>query len=117
MFGRPISKPGDAAMQYQGARPRPVNQLAFHRQEGKLLERVQQPERRVELQAVDHGRRVPDIDVLRTQVAVTLDDAPSPQALQQRFAVANQERVERVEHSSEQVGRKTVGAVVDDFVV
>ena len=54
---------------------------ALQVQEAQLLGAIEHPEIAIELQAVDDGRRIVEIDVLRPQVAVRLHDAAAVGAL------------------------------------
>lgn len=56
------------------ADPRSPKAAALQAQEGKLGEGIEQAERAVELETVDHQGRGGEADVLRPQVAVGIDD-------------------------------------------
>ncbi len=65
---------------------------ALQRQELELLHAIEHPQVAIELQAVDHHRRIVEHDVLGSQVAVRFDDAARGSAGGEPVRVGRQER-------------------------
>ena len=71
--------------------------VAFERQVGELVERVDLAQLRIELQAVDHHRWVQQAHMFGPQVAVAFDQALAHRALLQQVSAARQALAQPVE--------------------
>jgi len=58
------------------ADPRVAEPFAFETEERHFIEWVRRAQRSVELQAIDDARRVAETDMLRSQVAMSVDNTP-----------------------------------------
>lgn len=72
--------PADALPGPRGPKP-----LTFKMQEGYFVERVERAQARIELEAVDDRHRIGQPDVLRSKIAMGIDDAPGPDAGRERL--------------------------------
>ena len=59
------------------AKPATAKPLAFQMQERDLIQWIDRPQMRIELEAIDDRERGTEPDVLRPQVAVTIDNKSS----------------------------------------
>ena len=74
-----VQRMHDAAAQIL-ASPRRAEPLAFNAKKRNFVERIDHSQARVEFQAVDDAYRIPQTNVLRTQVSVAIDDMPRSHA-------------------------------------
>jgi len=80
----------DAAAQIF-AGPGGAQPFAFETQEGDLIEGINHPQAAVELQTIDDAHRIAEANMLRTQVAMPINDPAAPHALRQQRSALSQE--------------------------
>jgi hypothetical protein len=68
--------------------------VGFQCEIGDFVDRVELPQIGAKLQAIDNPRRTVQIDMLRPQITMTLDQAPALDALTEQFGPAAQKPVE-----------------------
>jgi len=79
----------DAAAQIL-ASPRRAEPLAFNAKKRNFVERIDHSQACVEFQAVDDTHRIPQTNVLRTQVSVAIDDMPRSNAFGEKAGALHQ---------------------------
>jgi hypothetical protein len=73
------------------AGPGDSQSFALETEEREFIQRVAGAEPIVEFEAIDDADRISEPDVLRTQIAVSVDDVPAQHAFDQKIATLRQE--------------------------
>src|SRR6185369_1682886 len=89
------------------AGPGGAQTLAFEAQEGDLVHRIDRPQPRVELQAVDDLHRIAQKDVLGPQIAMPVNDPLRANARLQQPRPAAQELAQHGVNMPDEAGRAT----------
>jgi ribose-phosphate pyrophosphokinase len=105
--GQILAQPTLEARPDVATRPRGAEPLALQIEVGDLVKGVDGAQARIELQAVDDPHLVIEPDMLRPQVAVSIDDAAAAYPRSQHGAAFGEEAALQAIDASDQGGRKS----------
>jgi hypothetical protein len=116
-FGRPVLQSRRDTSTDVAACPCTAETLALETEKSQFVERVRRPQGGIELQAVDDAQRVTEKDMFRTQVAMGVDDAPRPHAVDQKRSAAGEEQPLRAVYAPDQTGRHAEARIQKDALI
>ena len=111
LLGQPIAQAAHDTTRDVFARPAGAEPIAFKAQERDLVEWIDGPQARIELEAVDDPHRIAQPDVLGAQVAVPIDDATLANALGQRPRLLGKEFALRAGNAPDEPRRQPEAGV------
>jgi hypothetical protein len=99
------------------ARPFGAQSLAFEAKVCDLIERIEHPEARIKLEAINDLHGIAEPNVLRPQIAVCVDDPAFPDQVDEQLCVTAQETALRVVDASHQSQGQPETAIKQELAV